>query len=168
MKPPLAALLLTLVLAACGSQTSGPAVPVEIAAGDSCSLDGMLLNDFPGPKAQIHYANQPKPDLFCDTVEMFSLYLQPEQQKRITALFVQDMGAADWQSPRGHWIDAKTALYVKGSKKHGSMGPTLASFAQHADAAKFTQEYGGTVLRFDEIKPEMVILDGGANHDKRM
>jgi len=168
MKTRLIPLLLALTLAACAPENNTPPSAREIADGDFCTLDGMLLNDFPGPKAQIHYAGQAQPDLFCDTVEMFSLYLKPEQQKRITALFVQDMGAADWQAPRGHWIDAKTALYVEGSKKHGSMGPTLASFAKHADAEAFAKQHGGKVLRFDEVTPAMVVLDGGANHDKRM
>lgn len=168
MTPKFTPLMLALALAACSPESANPPTAIDIAEGASCSLDGMLLNDFPGPKAQIHYAGQAQPDLFCDTVEMFSLYLKPEQQKRITALFVQDMGATDWQAPRGHWIDAKTALYVEGGKKHGSMGPTLASFAKHADADAFAKQYGGKVLRFEEITPAMVVLDGGANHDKRM
>ena len=74
----------------CNKQ-SAMVTPHELSAGDSCSLDGMSLLDFPGPKAQIHYANG-ETDLFCDTVEMFSIYLQPEQQKRITGIFTQDMG----------------------------------------------------------------------------
>ena len=52
-------------------------------------------------------------------------------------IYVQDMARADWERPRGHWIDATAAFYVKGSRKHGSMGPTLASFAQEADARAF-------------------------------
>ena len=47
----LAALAATLV-AACG-KSSGPAAvsPLEITRNTSCSLDGMLLADYPGPKA---------------------------------------------------------------------------------------------------------------------
>ena len=78
------------------------------------------------------------------------------------------MGAADWNAPQGHWIDAKTAVYVVGGKRHGSMGPTIASFAQEADAAKFATEYGGKVLRFAQITVDMVDLSGGALHDTRM
>ena len=75
---------------------------------------------------------------------------------------------ADWNAPKGHWIDAKTAVYVVGGKRHGSMGPTIGSFAQEADAKKFAGEYGGKVLRFAEITPAMVDLSGGALHDTRM
>ena len=156
----------SLALGACKTDQKSIA-PVEVAADTSCSLDGMLLADFPGPKAQIHY-EQGKPDFFCDTVEMFSLYLRPEQQKRVKAVFVQNMGATDWTSPQGHWIDAKAAFYVQGSKLKGSMGPTLASFATEAGAKAFAAKNGGTVLPFAAIKPEMVVLDGGSVKDQRM
>ena len=48
------------------------------------------------------------------------------------------------------------------------MGPTIATFAEEADAQRFTGEYGGKVMRFAEIKPEMVDLRGGASHDMHM
>ena len=142
--------------------------PVEIDRSTSCELDGMLLADYPGPKAQIHFAGQDKPSFFCDTVELFSTLLAGEQVRAVQAVYVQDMGKADWNQPQGHWIDAKTAFYVLGSKRHGSMGPTIASFAQEADAVKFAAEYGGKVLRFGEITADMVDLSGAALHDTRM
>ncbi|HET9701070.1 MAG TPA: nitrous oxide reductase accessory protein NosL [Burkholderiales bacterium] len=157
-----------LAAAGCGeAERPKAAQPVEITRSTVCSLDGMVLADYPGPKAQMHYA-QGKPDFFCDTVEMFSLYLRPEQQKRVTALYVQDMGRTDWDKPEGHWIDARTAVYVHGSRRRGSMGPTIASFSREEDAKAFAGMHGGRVLRFAEVKPEMVILDGGALHDQRM
>ena len=161
--------LAAIALAACGKpDTPDTIVPLEIGAGTSCSLDGMLLSDYPGPKAQIHYAGQEEPDFFCDTVEMFNIYLTPEQVRVVRGLLVQDMGKADWDEPRNHWIDAKTAYYVHGSKRHGSMGPTIASFAQESDAVKFAAEHGGKVYRFSDITPDMVVLDGGAQHDSGM
>ena len=163
------ATLAATALAACGkSETQTAVVPLEISQSTSCALDGMLLADYPGPKAQIHYAGQAEPDFFCDTVEMFNIYLNPEQVRAVHGLFVQDMGKADWDDPRDHWIDAKNAFYVHGSKRHGSMGPTIASFAQESDAVKFAAEYGGKVYRFADITRDMVVLDGGAIHDSNM
>ncbi|MBA3057356.1 MAG: nitrous oxide reductase accessory protein NosL [Gammaproteobacteria bacterium] len=157
-------------LTACGERAgSGTALaPLEIDAATSCELDGMLLADYPGPKAQIFYAGQAAPVFFCDTVELFNTLLRPEQVRKVVAVYVQDMGQASWEQPRGHWIDAKTALYVLGSKRHGSMGPTIASFAQAPDAEKFIAQYGGKLLRHEDVKPEMVDLSGGALHDTRM
>lgn len=159
-------LILVAVLTAC-NKPSAPVSPQEITAGTFCSLDGMILADFPGPKGQIHYATG-KPDFFCDTVEMFSIYLQPEQKKRITGIFAQDMGKTNWDKPRDNWIDARQAFYVLGSKKNGSMGPTLGAFAHQQDADNFVQKFGGKVLRFDQVTPEMADLSGGVIHDKEM
>ena len=142
--------------------------PVEIDRTTSCELDGMLLADYPGPKAQVRFVGQDKPSFFCDTVELFSTLLAGEQVRAVQAVYVQDMGKADWNAPQDHWIDGKTALYVVGGKRHGSMGLTIGSFAQEADAQKFAAEYGGKVLRFAEIKPAMVDLSGGAQQDTRM
>ena len=150
-----------------GSSTQALA-PVEIDRSTSCELDGMLLSDYPGPKAQVHFAGQDKPAFFCDTVELFSTLLAGEQVRAVKAVYVQDMGQADWDAPQGHWIDGKAAVYVVGGKRTGSMGPTIGSFAQEADAKKFAAEYGGKVLRFSEITPAMVDLSGGAAHDSRM
>lgn len=160
----------TTLLAACGEKAgeAPPLAPVEIDRATSCELDGMLLADYPGPKAQVRFAGQDKPSFFCDTVELFATLLAGEQVRAAQAVYVQDMGQADWNAPKGHWIDAKTAVYVVGGKRHGSMGPTIGSFAQEADAKKFAGEYGGKVLRFAEITPAMVDLSGGALHDTRM
>ena len=134
-------------LVACdnAAQTAVSLAPVEIDRSTSCELDGMLLSDYPGPKAQVHYAGQAQPSFFCDTVELFNTLLAGEQVRA-----------------------PKAAVYVLGSKRHGSMGPTIASFAQEADATKFAAEYGGKVLRFDAITVDMVDLSGAALHDTRM
>ena len=157
-------------LAACGdsSKPAASTTPVEITQGTSCELDGMLLMDYPGPKGQIHFADAEQPLFYCDTMEVLNTLIVPEQIRKVNAVYVQDMGQADWNAPKGHWIDAKTAVYVVGGKRHGSMGPTIGSFAQEADAKKFAGEYGGKVLRFAEITPAMVDLSGGALHDTRM
>ena len=114
------------LLPAC-REASKAAEPREFTQSTTCALDGMVLADYPGPKGQIQYDAGP-PDFYCDTVELLATFLRPEQQKHITAVHTQDMGKADWNEPRGHWIDARTAFYVRGSKLRGSMGPTLASF----------------------------------------
>jgi len=164
------AALATLALAGCGrkDEAGDAAQPREIAAQSSCSLDGMLLADYPGPKGQILYKGSGEVAWFCDSVELLSTLLKPEQVRPLLAAHVQDMAKADWDKPVGHWIDARQAVYVLGSKREGSMGPTAASFADEAAAKAFAQQWGGHVLHYAEIKPEMVDLTGGALHDSRM
>lgn len=167
MKPKLILFAGLLALLTACSKAEAPVQAKEPTRGTACALDGMILLDYPGPKGQIVYANGDT-DFFCDTVELLSIYLKPEQQKRIKGIFTQDMGQAAWDDPRDHWIDAKTAYYVAESKRRGSMGPTLASFARSEDAQAFAQKYGGKVLRFNEITPDMVVLDGGVARDETM
>ena len=157
-------------LAACGdsSKPAASTTPVEITQGTSCELDGMLLMDYPGPKGQIHFAGADQPAFYCDTMEVLNTLLLPEQVRKVNAVYVQDMGKTDWDHPQSAWIDARSAIYVRGSKRKGSMGPTFASFGSEADARQFVAQYGGEWLRMPDIKPEMVDLRGGANLDSRM
>ena len=158
-----------LMMAGCGDAPDAiTRTAADFTPSTACILDGMLLAEHPGPKAQIHYVNAGEPEFLCDTVEMFHLYLQPEQVRAVAAVYVQDMGQADWDAPRGHWVDARQAWFVVGGKRRGSMGPTIASFAKRADAATFAETYGGQVLAFDAVKPEQVVIDGGALHDQHM
>lgn len=150
---------------ACTNTESVATKAVEPSRDTACSLDGMTLADYPGPKAQILY-EKGDPDFFCDTVEMFAIWLKPEQQRPVRAVYVQDMGQADWTNPQGHWIDAKTAYYVAGSKRRGSMGPTIASYAREDDARALVAKEGGRVLRFEQVTPDMAVLDGGVLKDR--
>ncbi len=142
--------------------------PTEIGPGTACHLDGMLLADYPGPKAQILVAGRAEPMFFCDTTELFNTLLAGEQALKIEGVYVQDMGRAEWERPQGYWIDARQGFYVLGSKRHGSMGPTIASFAQEADAQRHAKDYGGKVLPFAGITKDMVDLSGGVLQDKHM
>ncbi|HYD95882.1 MAG TPA: nitrous oxide reductase accessory protein NosL [Noviherbaspirillum sp.] len=159
------AAVLLFVLAGCGKEIAQVAA-IEPGAGTACALDGMVLKDYPGPKAQIHY-KEGAPEFFCDLMELFTTLLDPEQKRPVAGLFVQDMGKTSWEKPEGQWIDAKAALYVVGSKKPGSMGPTYGSFASAQDAEAFAQKEGGKVLRFEQITREMHNQPGSA-HDSKM
>lgn len=157
-------------LAGCSreSSTRTAVAPAEIRRGTACALDGMLLADYPGPKGQILHAGAAQPDFYCDTAEVLSTLLAPEQVRAVVGAWVQDMATADWDAPQGHWIDARTAWYVGGSRRHGSMGPTFASFATEQDAQRFTAQHGGSAHAFAAIRPDMVDLRGGAKSDSRM
>ena len=162
----LGGLVLLSVLVACNRELR-QAVAREPGSDTACVLDGMLLTEFPGPKGQVHYA-EGEPDFFCDLIELFTALLVPEQKRLIAAVFVQDMGKTDWVHPVGNWIDARTAFYVTGSRKRGSMGPTFASFSSRQDAEKFQKEEGGNVLPFGQITPAMAGLSSGVANDTTM
>jgi len=158
--------LVALLLAACTPNTPHLSAQ-EPNADTACALDGMMLRDFPGPKAQIQYA-EGAPDFFCDVMELFALVLESEQKRNVAGLYVQDMSQAEWAHPSGHWIDAHAAFYVVDSRKTGSMGPTFGSFGSEAAAKAFAAKEGGRVLRFEQISRDMVSMGSGAAHDNAM
>ena len=141
------------LLAGCGHAAS--LQPADPSADAACALDGMVLRDFPGAKAQIRYADG-KTDYFCDVTEVLRTILAAEQARGASAPYVQDMGKADWQHPEGHWIAAREAVYVIGSRAQGSMGTTIVPFGQQADAQAFAAREGGRVVRFADITPELL------------
>lgn len=159
-------LALLALLAACSKEVQ-QATAQEPGSETACSLDGMILKDFPGPKAQIQYA-EGMPDFFCDLMELFGTVLAPEQKRAVAGIFVQDMGKTAWEHPEGNWIDAKTAIYVVGSKKAGSMGPTFGSFSKMEDAEDFVKKEGGKIVRFDDVTPDILNVHSGAQHDSSM
>jgi len=158
LKRTVLALAALVLLAAC-SQGASNVVAQEPGADTACALDGMVLKDFPGSKAQVQYV-EGKPDYYCDLMELFSVMLAPESKRQVAGVFVQDMGKADWDKPVGHWIAAKDALYVVGSKKQGSMGPTFGAFSNAQDAAAFVQKQGGKVLPYNQITAAMLDTRG--------
>jgi copper chaperone NosL len=154
----LSVVAMALLLAAC-SQAVLTATAREPTAETACAIDGMVLKDFPGSKAQIQYA-EGKADYYCDLMELFAVLLAPENKRQVAGVFVQDIGKADWGNPVGHWIVAKDALYVVGSKKQGSMGPTFGAFSNAQDAAAFVKKEGGRVLPFNQITAAMLDTRG--------
>ena len=153
-----------LLLAACSQGTLSVAAQ-EPNAETACALDGMVLQDFPGSKAQVHYT-EGKPDYYCDLMELFAVLLAPEHKRKVAAVYVQDVGKTDWNKPSGNWIMAKDAWFVVGSKKQGSMGPTFGAFSNAQDAAAFVQKEGGKVVPFDQVTAAMLDT-GGAAGDAR-
>lgn len=128
-----------------------------IESADECHLCGMLIANFSGPKAQlfrngITEQERNKVHKFCSTRDMFSFYLDPENKRNVTTMYVHDMSKSPWGEPNdNHFIDAKTAWFVAGSEKTGAMGKTLASFSKQQDAITFAEQFGGSVLSFEQI-----------------
>lgn len=148
------------------TQTIHQAAAIESA--DECHLCGMLISHFDGPKGElfrkgITEADGKKVHKFCSTRDMFSFYLDPENKRNVTTMYVHDMSKSPWNAPNDeYFIDAKTAWYVAGSSQTGAMGATLASFSLEVDANKFAQEFGGKVLSFAQV--DVAVLVGDHHH----
>ncbi len=152
-----------LALTACKEESAALPQPIEMspeAVGFYCQMD--LLNH-DGPKGQIHLAGLPVPIFFSQARDTIAYLHMPEQNHAVQVAYVQDMShAASWAEP-GDWIAADTAIYVAGSDKMGGMGaPEFVPFSDKAAALAFIAVHGGALLRFDEITPQHVLADAGA------
>ena len=121
--------------------------------GDECHFCGMEISNFSGPKAQAFIHHRESPLKFCSTIELFSWLLQPDTRAILHSAYVHDMGAAgSWDKPSDDdYVNTLDAWYVVEHSQLGAMGPTLASFQKKQAAEDFIQQYGGHLLRFNDI-----------------
>ncbi len=161
-----AAVAVLLALAACG-ETARSLAAREPGDDALCALDGMSIKDYPGPKAQIVFKDG-RIDYFCTLAELFE---NDTGRQGVDSSYVQDMGRADWDKPRGHWIPAATAFYVLDSRAQGAMGPTIGTFARQQDAQAFVVREGGRVLDYSQVQRALrasAALGAKAAHDDAM
>ncbi|MEO8779080.1 MAG: nitrous oxide reductase accessory protein NosL [Rhodanobacter sp.] len=160
------AVLLVLLLTACGSSEPPPAqAAVDIHKGDTCAVCGMYVDAGPGPRAQAWVEGNKTPLKFGSTRDFFAYVLDPENQAGLQQLLVQDSARINWQHPSNQaptFVDARSAWYVAWQPLSGLMGPTFASFATRQDAGAFVRAYGGEILSFSEVSPRLTSLLGYA------
>ena len=148
-------ILIILFFAACTKGPDEKPPAVEFGREHTCQVCGMIIVDFPGAKAQIHY-KKGKYDSFCSTLDMFLFYLQPDRPADITAVYVNDMGKADVEHPVDHWTDATKAIYVYGGDIMGAMGEAIVPFADIKEAEVYIKQHGGRVIEFNDVTMDML------------
>lgn len=146
----------TLLLGGCGNPAPEVLAKAEpIASGDSCHVCGMTITAHPGPKGEAFMGSDAQALKFCSTAELFTFLKQPENEAQLSHAYVHDMGNTQWGSPDDDaFIRAAEALYVIGHERRGSMGHTLAPFADKNAAEAFIEDHGGELIAFDEITLE--------------
>ncbi len=151
-------LLFSLLLAGCGeSEPEALAAAQPIEAGDSCHVCGMLIEEHPGPKGEAFLEAQGEALKFCSTLDLFAFLKQPENETRLSHAYVHDIGVTPWGQPSDEaFILASEAWYVVGHDRRGSMGHTLASFAEQADADAFREAHGGELVAYEEIDLDLL------------
>ncbi|MDE0200915.1 MAG: nitrous oxide reductase accessory protein NosL [Rhodospirillaceae bacterium] len=133
-----------------------PVEPTREASGHYC---GMILVDHSGPKAQVHLPDEREPVWFSSVRDAIAFTMLPEEPRNYTAIYVNDMGVAQWDAPEpGTWIDAAGAAYVIGSDRMGGMGvPEAVPFATREAAERFVAEHGGRIVALTDV-PESYIF----------
>ena len=126
----------------------------------------MTVADHPGPKGQIHLKDTAEPLWFSSARDAVAFTMLPGESKRIAAIYVHDAGKMnDWKKPGDDaWIEARSAVYVIGSRMKGGMGQAeTVPFAEPAEAASFSAKNGGKVVTWSEI-PTDYVIDTGTAH----
>jgi thiamine biosynthesis lipoprotein len=140
----------------CGQKTDerDAAAPQALTGAEVCAIDGMILRDYDGPKAQILWRDGRR-TFYCEAREAFAEWSDRIRRKRILELYVQDFADRPWGNYSDHWIRAQDAVFVIESEKHGAMGSSFVSFLDPADADAFSAEHGGRQLRLLGITPDV-------------
>ncbi|MDD9991770.1 MAG: nitrous oxide reductase accessory protein NosL [Rhodospirillales bacterium] len=143
-----------------------PVEPTREASGHYC---GMILVDHSGPKAQVHLPDETEPVWFSSVRDAIAFTMLPEEPRNYTAIYVNDMGVAQWDAPEpGTWIDASGAHYVIGSDRMGGMGvPEAVPFATREAAERFVAAHGGRIVALTEV-PESYIFAYADDDDPAM
>lgn len=158
-----------------GDGTTAPD-PISLAGSLQCDVCGMVIGKHPGPNGQVFFAeNGPEghdpPARFDSLKQCLFPYLMEREQLGWdpTAVYVTDYSAVDYDVTTdggktfisSHTTPESFALandryFVVESDVEGAMGPDFLPFSDEADARSFSDEYGGEVLRFDEIDESVV------------
>jgi copper chaperone NosL len=119
----------------------------------------MTVVEHTGPKGQVILADREEPLWFVSVRDTLVFTALPGEPKNISAIYVTDIGRADWDNPEpGTWLDAREAWYVVNSDRAGGMGaPEIVPFGKKEDAEQFISLHGGAVLAFDAIEREELV-----------
>ena len=119
--PCLVAMLLAIV--GCGEDEAAVPEPRALTADAIGYYCNMIVADHLGPKGQIILKSGDEPLWFSSARDAIAFTMLPEEPKDISAIYVNDMGRANWDAPEPDtWIDARVAWYVIGSNRVGGMG----------------------------------------------
>jgi nitrous oxide reductase accessory protein NosL len=159
---------LTAGLAGClGGDGGDPPAAVSLSEDATCDVCGMVISQHPGPTAEVFYADQrpaghDNPARFDSTWEAFQFDFEHEDWDR-QAFYVTDYSAVDYeirtdgdQQVISTHYDASSFVDATGVTFVGAMGEDLIAFSTPADAEAFQGEYGGDIVEFGDVSPELL------------
>jgi len=137
-----------------------PQEPTREATTEFCGMDVL---GHPGPKGQIFLKSRKAPLWFSSARDAIAFTLLPEEPRDVAAIYVNDMGRANWDKPEpGTWIEARQAWYVIESSRTGGMGAAeTVPFAERSAAENFARQFRGRVVAYENI-PHDYVLGGDA------
>ncbi len=160
----LCAVTLLLLLSGCQEEAGIPA-PEKLTRDATGFYCHMIVEDHPGPKAQLFEKGRAHAIWFTSVRDAFAYNILPGEGQGVQVIYVQDMGRANsWKKPQndGLWIRAEDGFYVIDSHKRGGMGAKeTVPFSSREAADKFAGDFGGRVVTFANIPPDYLLGDSG-------
>lgn len=147
-------LTLALLLAACQEEEAKAPAPQPMTPQTVGYFCQMNVVEHGGPKGQIALDGFPGGAIFTSQVTDTVAYLRmPEQNFKILATYVTDMGTAAWDEPgKAQWIPIDKAVFVIGSDRMGGMDqPEYVPFGDRGKAEAFARAHGGKIVTLAEI-----------------
>jgi copper chaperone NosL len=161
----LLALMLAGLIPSCGDKVASVPAPHEVTGESTAQFCGMTLGEHPGPKGQIFIKSDPRPFWFASVRDAFAFIMLEDTPKAVVAIYVNDMGKArNWDQPEsGTWVEARKAVYVIGSRRHGGMGQGEAvPFSDRQLAERFADDSGGRIVTYDDMPRDYILPSGNA------
>lgn len=158
---------------------SGPAEapdPIALDGGLQCDVCGMVIGEHFGPNGQLFYEDfepggHENPARFDALAACLFPYLFQQDQQGHTPIgaYATDYSAVEYtletvaeqpyissHTAAESFAPAETLHYVVDSSLQGAMGPDFFPFGDRADAEDVAEEYGGRVIGFEEISPDLL------------
>ena len=135
--------------------------PVSLDGERSCDQCGMIVEDYPGPVGQIHFADDEpeggRPGQFCSSTCTYRYrFDEGDAGRDPVATFLTDYSLVDQEVfeegddvlfsshvERDAFARTESLTVVAGSDVAGAMGPELIPFSADADVESFRESYGG-------------------------
>lgn len=158
----LIAVSLSILLAACSKENEEQPMPdpAKLTLDDVGHFCGMVVSNHEGPKGQVFLKGVAQPLWFVSVRDSLAFSRMPDEQFKVFAIYVSDMGKADtWEQPGDKaWVNAKEAWYVGGSSRAGGMGMAeWVPFSEKKKAEEFVAEYGGKIVRLGSIETNALL-----------
>lgn len=141
----LSILLIAVLISACGRSP------------DACPVCNMKVKPSDPWAAEIVYKDGSKL-MFESPGDLMTFYSAPDRFEVTDAQKdrsnIDQILVKDYQTRSQ--VDARQASFVYQSKVHGPMGRDLVPFADESAALAFVETNGGSLIKFEEVTPDMV------------
>lgn len=141
------------LLMGCGApsqrQAEAPAAPVA-SEGAECAVCGMVVDEEPGPRAQVLRADGTR-EFFCSMADLRAALASPSPHGAARQTWVEPVEELSPHGAPGHWESAERLSYVVGFENPGVMGRPALAVLDPATAQRLAEAKGGWIVSWSSL-----------------